>query len=59
MKSDILNHEKILSLIKELEQNPVLTQRELTRKTQGSGAIHRAYQTYVITRPDRVIQVYI
>ena len=26
-KSDILHHEKILSIIKELEQNPAITQR--------------------------------
>ena len=29
MKPDILNHDKILSVIRELEQNPALTQREL------------------------------
>ena len=38
MKPDILNHEKILSVIKELEQNPALTQRKLIRKIRGSGA---------------------
>ena len=29
MKSDILNHEKIISIFKELEQIPALTQRVL------------------------------
>ena len=28
MKPDILNHEKILSIFKELEQNPALIQHE-------------------------------
>jgi len=33
MKPDILNHEKILSIIKELEQNPArVTQRALAQK---------------------------
>jgi len=44
MKPDILTHEKILSVIKELEQNPALTQRKLIRKIRGSGAIYRAYK---------------
>ena len=44
MKPDILNHERILPVIIELEQNPALTQRELIRKTRGSGAIYRAYK---------------
>jgi len=44
MKPDILNHDKILSVIKELEQNPALTQRKLIRKIRGSGAIYRAYK---------------
>lgn len=35
-KIDILSHEKILSLIKELEQNPSLTQRELAQKLKVS-----------------------
>ena len=34
MKSDILNHEKILSVIKESEQNPAITQRKFIWKTQ-------------------------
>ena len=36
MKPDILNHEKILSIIKELEQNPALTQRALAQKLEIS-----------------------
>ena len=36
MKLDILNHEKILSIIKELEQNPVITQRDLALKLKIS-----------------------
>ena len=36
MKSDILNHEKILSVIKELEQNPAITQRDLALKLKIS-----------------------
>ena len=36
MKTDILNHEKILSIIKELEQNPVITQRDLALKLKIS-----------------------
>src|SRR3989339_1831110 len=36
MKSDILNHEKILSIIKELEQNPAITQRDLALKLKIS-----------------------
>ncbi|HCD38140.1 MAG TPA: MarR family EPS-associated transcriptional regulator [Candidatus Omnitrophica bacterium] len=36
MKSDILTHEKILSVIKELEQNPALTQRVLAQKLEIS-----------------------
>jgi|SRR3989338_3151108 len=36
MKPDILNHEKILSIIKELEQNPVITQRDLALKLKIS-----------------------
>ena len=36
MKSDILNHEKILSVIKELEQNPTITQRDLALKLKIS-----------------------
>lgn len=35
-KSDILDHEKILSVIKELEQNPALTQRELAQRLKVS-----------------------
>lgn len=35
-KTDIFTHEKILSLIKELEQNPSLTQRELAQKVKVS-----------------------
>lgn len=35
-KTNILNHEKILHLIKELEQNPSLTQRELAQKVKVS-----------------------
>ena len=35
-KSDILNHEKILSVIKELEQNPAITQRDLAQKLKIS-----------------------
>ncbi|MBM3245886.1 MAG: MarR family EPS-associated transcriptional regulator [Candidatus Omnitrophica bacterium] len=31
-KNDVLNHEKILYVIKELEQNPHLTQRDLAQK---------------------------
>ena len=39
MKTDILNHEKILSIFNELEQNPArVTQRKLIRKIRGSGA---------------------
>src|SRR3989338_934890 len=36
MKTDILNHEKILSVIKELEQNPSITQRDLALKLKIS-----------------------
>jgi len=36
MKTDILNHEKILSVIKELEQNPAITQRDLALKLKIS-----------------------
>ena len=36
MKPDILNHEKILSIIKELEQNPAITQRDLALKLKIS-----------------------
>jgi len=36
MKPDILNHEKILSIFKELEQNPALTQRALALKLKIS-----------------------
>ena len=36
MKPDILNHEKILSVIKELEQNPAITQRDLALKLKIS-----------------------
>ena len=36
MKPDILNHEKILSIFKELEQNPTLTQRALAQKLKIS-----------------------
>jgi len=36
MKSDILNHEKILSVIRELEQNPTITQRDLALKLKIS-----------------------
>ncbi|MDO8748086.1 MAG: MarR family EPS-associated transcriptional regulator [Candidatus Omnitrophota bacterium] len=36
MKPDILNHEKILSVIKELEQNPIITQRDLALKLKIS-----------------------
>lgn len=35
-KTDLLTHEKILSLIKEIEQNPSLTQRELALKLKIS-----------------------
>lgn len=35
-KTNIPNHEKILHLIKELEQNPSLTQRELSKKLKVS-----------------------
>ena len=35
-KTDILHHEKILSVIKELEQNPAITQRDLARKLKIS-----------------------
>lgn len=35
-KSDILNHENILSVIKELEQNPTITQRDLAQKLKVS-----------------------
>ena len=38
MKPDILNHEKILSIFKEIEQNLALTQREFIQKIRGSGA---------------------
>ena len=44
MENDILNHEKILSIFKELEQNPAITQRKLIRKIRGSGAIYRTYK---------------
>lgn len=36
LKIDILNHEKILFLIKELEQNPSSTQRDLSNKLKIS-----------------------
>src|SRR3990167_493740 len=36
MKPDILNHEKILSIFKELEQNPTLTQRAIAQKLKIS-----------------------
>ena len=36
MKTDILNHEKILSVIKELEQTPAITQRDLALKLKIS-----------------------
>ena len=36
MKTDILNHDKILSVIRELEQNPALTQRALAQKLEIS-----------------------
>src|SRR3989338_5040106 len=36
MKTDILHHEKILSVIKELEQNPAITQRDLALKLKIS-----------------------
>ncbi len=36
MKPDLLNHEKILSIFKELEQNPALTQRALAQKLEIS-----------------------
>src|SRR3989339_1524546 len=36
MKTDILNHEKILSVIRELEQNPTITQRDLALKLKIS-----------------------
>ncbi len=35
-KSDILNHENILPIIKELEQSPALTQRALAQKLKIS-----------------------
>lgn len=35
-KTDLLSHEKILNLIKELEQNPRLTQRELAQRLKIS-----------------------
>ena len=43
-RSDILNHEKILSVIKELEQTTAITQRKLIWKICGSGAIYRTYK---------------
>ena len=36
MKTDILHHEKILSVIKELEQTPAITQRDLALKLKIS-----------------------
>lgn len=36
LKNDILNYEKILSVIKELEQNPAITQRDLAQKLKIS-----------------------
>ena len=36
MKTDILSHEKILHVIKELEQNPSITQRDLALKLKIS-----------------------
>ena len=36
MKLDILNHEKILSIFKELEQNPAIIQRDLALKFKVS-----------------------
>ena len=36
MKTDLLTHEKILSVIKELEQNPSITQRDLALKLKIS-----------------------
>lgn len=36
MKSDILTHERILHVIKELEQNPSITQRDLALKLKIS-----------------------
>lgn len=36
MKSDLLTHEKILHVIKELEQNPAITQRDLALKLKIS-----------------------
>ena len=36
MENDILNYEKILSVIKELEQNPAITQRDLALKLKIS-----------------------
>ena len=36
MKTDILTHEKILHVIKELEQNPAITQRDLALKLKIS-----------------------
>lgn len=35
-KSDILNHENILHILKELEQNPAKTQRDLAQKLKVS-----------------------
>ena len=35
-RNDILNHEKILSVIKELEQNPAITQHDLALKLKIS-----------------------
>lgn len=35
-KNDILNHEKTLYVIKELEQNPTVTQRDLAKKLDVS-----------------------
>lgn len=35
-KNDILNHERILRVIKELEQNPQITQRTLAQKLEVS-----------------------
>lgn len=36
LKNDILNHEKTLYIIKELEQNPTVTQRDLAQKLEIS-----------------------
>lgn len=35
-KKDILSHEKILHILKELEQNPSITQRDLAQKLKVS-----------------------